>query len=363
MGKNTSSSKRPWGVLITGGCGFIGLNLIHFMTKSGYSRVRILDDLSTSKKENLESLFSEMGDYHKTTKEGKICYYLDIDTQFINIHPSDMRTSTPGSLRCELIIGDIRDKSTCIIATQNMDAVVHLAGQTGVIPSLEDPFFDCDNNIIGTLNVLHASVINGVEKFVFASSCAPLGEQDPPVHEMKIPKPLSPYGVSKLAAEAYCYAYYESFGLKTISFRFSNVYGPRSKHKGSVVAVFFTRAIEGLPLVIYGTGEQTRDFLYVDDLCDIILKSLIESVAGEVFHIATSKEISVNTIAQYVKKIVERDTGNTVKIIYKGARKGEISRSVSDISKARSILGYEPRVHVSQGMELTWSWWRNRPGT
>ena len=165
---------------------------------------------------------------------------------------------------------DIRNREGLRKIVSGSSAVVHLAAQTGVIPSLEDPAFDMEQNVGGTLNLLEACRIAGTPRFVLASSSAPLGEQEPPIDESKVPRPLSPYGASKLAGEGYCSAYAGSFGLETIALRFSNVYGPRSTYKGSVVAKFIKNILSGIPLTIYGSGGQTRDFIYVEDLCDAI---------------------------------------------------------------------------------------------
>lgn len=189
-----------------------------------------------------------------------------------------------------LIEGDIRDKEVCLKACRGVDCVVHLAAHAGVIPSIENPYYDFEVNILGTLNLLKAAVENNVEKFIFASSNAPLGNQNPAMNETKVPRPLSPYGASKLACEAYCSAFYHSYGLRTISLRFSNVYGPYSLHKNSVVAKFIKDAIIKKQLTIYGDGKQTRDLVYVDDLCRAILTilgSTKEIVFGDVFNLGT----------------------------------------------------------------------------
>jgi len=316
-------------ILITGGCGFIGRNLIQKLLQRG-DRVRVLDNLSVGTKEKLESVSAlELGDSW----------------------PKD-------SHHVSLVVGDIRDKGVCVHATEGADAVVHLAAQCGVIPSIENPLFDCETNVLGMVNVLQSSVENKVSQFVMASSSAPLGETTPPIHEEMVPKPLSPYGASKLAGEGYCSAYFHSFGLNTAVLRFSNVYGPGSGHKGSVVALFFKRAMEGLPIIIYGSGNQTRDFIFIEDLCDAITGALDSNVGGEVFQIATFKENTVNKIAELVKKLVERDTERKVEILFEKERKGEVIRSYSDISKAGKLINYHPKYALETGMEKTWEWFR-----
>jgi len=191
----------------------------------------------------------------------------------------------------ELVVGDVTEKSLALNVCKGADAVVHLAASTGVIPSVEDPEQDFASNVVGTFNYLEAARLNGIGRFVFASSGAPLGEQVPPVHEEMVPHPISPYGAGKLCGEAYCSAYHGSFGLETVVLRFGNVYGPHSKHKGSVVAKFIRHIMASEPLPIYGDGNQTRDFIYVEDLTEAILLALNRAdVGGEIFQIATHRE-------------------------------------------------------------------------
>jgi nucleoside-diphosphate-sugar epimerase len=265
--------------------------------------------------------------------------------------------------------------------------------------------------------MLEACRKNSVDKFVFASSGAPLGEVEPPIHEEKVPRPVSPYGASKLAGEAYCNAYYKTFGIKTVVLRFGNVYGPRSSHKTSVVAKFFKRALEGLPLEIYGDGTQTRDFIYVEDLCNAIYLSLkalspsfhtqslavtpnssliasnskkrpnpkpstsnfslltsnlrndsslltshssLKKIAGEVFQIATFKETTMDEIASKIKELADNGTGKKVEIIYSDKRLGDVQRTFSDISKARNHLDFQPMFDLDKGLSTTWEYYREK---
>lgn len=240
-----------------------------------------------------------------------------------------------------------------------------------------------ETNVIGTFNMLEAARQQNVKRFVFASSGAPIGEVEPPIHENKAPKPVSPYGASKLAGEGYCSAYYRTFGLKTISLRFGNVYGPRSKHKSSVVAKFFKRALNGEPLEIYGDGNQTRDFIYIDDLIQAIMLAITPAPLtshpspssndsspltshvsrftshlpwGEVFQIATYRETTINEIASIIKEIVEKETGKKVNIVHSDPRRGDVRRNFSDITKARELLGFEPKYNLKQGLRKTFEY-------
>lgn len=258
------------------------------------------------------------------------------------------------------MVGDIRNYEVCLKACEGIQVVVHLAASTGVPQSIENPRRDMEMNVIGTFNMLEASRHQGVEKFIFASSGAPLGEVEPPIHEEIAPKPVSPYGASKLAGEAYCSAYYRTFGLKTIVLRFGNVYGPRSKHKSSVIAKFFKRALAGEPLEIYGDGNQTRDFIYIDDLLQAIFLAVKVDVEGEVFQIVTYRETTINEIAEKIQKIVEKATGKKVEVIYTSPRPGDVRRNYSDISKAKKILGYEPFYNLDKGLRETFNYFLSK---
>lgn len=317
--------------LITGGCGFVGISLIEHLLR-GYSkvRIRVLDNLSVGSRDDL----------------AEVCNFDEKD-----ISPLNIRESL--SSKVEFVVGDIRDFSTCLKCCENVDTVVHLAANTGVVPSIKNPKIDMECNVVGAFNMLEAARQNGVNKFIFASSGALLGDIIPPQHEEIVPKPISPYGASKLAGEGYCFAYYKTFGLKTVSLRFGNVYGPRSKRKNSVVAKFFKQALNGENIEIYGDGNQTRDFIYIDDLIRAIILSIKANIGGEVFQIATCKETTVNEIAERIKTLVEKYCGKNMNIIYRKQEFGDVRRNYSDISKARKILNYESKFDIEKGLKNT----------
>lgn len=317
--------------LITGGCGFIGINLVDHILK-GYpnTNIRIFDNLSVGSVQDLSGVTS----------------FIEKNLSSINGQPE----------RVELVVGDIRDFETCLQCCRGIDIVVHLAASTGVAPSVASPKDDMEANVIGTFNTLEAVRRMNVPRFIFASSGAPIGEVEPPIHEEKVPKPVSPYGASKLAGEAYCSAYFRSFGIKTVSLRFGNVYGPRSKHKNSVIPRFIKDALAGNPLEIYGDGDQTRDFIYINDLVHAIMLSANAEIGGEVFQIATYRETTINEIAKNIKQVIEQETGKAVKIIYGKPRNGDVKRNFSDISKAKRVLGFEPRVGLTEGLKATFKW-------
>jgi UDP-glucose 4-epimerase len=207
-------------------------------------------------------------------------------------------------------------------------------------------------NVFGTLNILEACRGAGADRFVFASSNAPLGWQPPPATEDKAPLPISPYGASKLAGEGYCLAYHGSWGLGTVALRFGNVYGPYSAHKNSVVARFCKGILATGQITIDGDGEQTRDFIYVDDLCRAIALALESTVGGEVFQIATGVETSVLELARRVREVA----GSAVNVHHAPERQGDIRKNYSAVSKVREWLGWESQVKLHQGLRLTWEW-------
>ncbi|MDQ3660166.1 MAG: NAD-dependent epimerase/dehydratase family protein [Actinomycetota bacterium] len=300
-------------VLITGGCGFIGANLVRYLRERTQWSLRVLDDLRAGGRADLNDGLADV------------------------------------------VVGDVSDRETARSALQGVDAVIHLAAQTGVAPSLEDPERDFWGNAAATFSMLESCRRMGVGRLVFASSGAALGDVEPPLHENLVPRPLSPYGAGKLAGEAYCCAYAGSFGMHTVALRFANVYGPFSRHKPNAVPLFITRALRGEALEIYGDGSQTRDFIYVEDLCEGVHRALTaEGAAGEVFQLGTGVETSVRRLAETVQNVL----GGT-EVVFKPARTGEVRRSRVDVSKARSMLSFEATVQLGTGVERTARWFRS----
>jgi UDP-glucose 4-epimerase len=238
--------------------------------------------------------------------------------------------------------------------TKNIDVIVHLAANTGVGPSVEDPRLDCYTNVIGVFNYLDAARINKVPRFIFASSGAPAGEVDPPIHEELPPHPVSPYGASKLAGEGYCSAYNKSFGIDTVMLRFGNVYGPRSLHKSSVVAKFIRQALDGETLEVYGDGTQTRDFIYIDDLIDaLILSSHIDNIGGEAFQIASGKETTIGEMTDNLIHVMKQHGIKDIKVINGETRIRDVKRNYSDTTKAKQRLNWHPKVNQEEGLFKT----------
>lgn len=299
--------------LVTGGCGFIGANLLRVLASRDVP-VRVLDDLSLGRPEDAAGT--------------------------------------------ELIVGDIRDAATVEATLRDVEVVVHLAAHTRVIDSIADPLGSFDVNVRGTLTLLEAIRRRpGIRRFVLASTGgAILGDAEPPVHEDMPARPLSPYGASKLACEGYCSAYFGAYGVPTVALRFSNVYGPGSERKGSVVAAFLRAVRAGAPLVVYGDGRQTRDFLYVDDLCDAVVAAVERDCSGDVFHVASGRETAIGDLA----KLVVRVTATSVPVEHRPARTGEVVRNSARIDRAHTVLGYAPAVGLEDGLERTWRWFQTR---
>lgn len=314
--------------LITGGCGFIGASLIGMLESEGGHHVRVLDNLSTGTRRDL----------------GLVCAFREVD-------PGELDGSPEG---IELVVGDILDEQLAYAVASGVDVIVHLAANTGVGPSVDDPRADCYANVLGTLNYLEAARKNGVPRFVFASSGAPAGEIEPPIHEELPPHPVSPYGASKLAGEGYCSAYKHSFGIDTVSLRFGNVYGPGSVHKNSVVAKFLRRALNGEELEIFGDGSQTRDFIYIDDLIKAIgLAAAKPGIGGETFQIATSRETTVGELTEQLVSVLEDKGLVGICVTNARARVGDVGRNYADTSKAKEILGWVPETELHAGLEKT----------
>ena len=319
--------------LITGGCGFIGTCLIKNLIKEGDQFVRIVDNLSVGRRADLK----------------KVCDFVECDPELPKLQQSDNAV--------QLIVGDIRDEKLALKAADGIDIMVHLAASTGVAPSVDNPRSDCLDNVIGTLNYLEAARHNRVKRFIFASSGATIGDCTPPIHEKLFQQPVSPYGASKLSGEAYCSAYYRTFGLKTITLRFGNVYGPQSSHKDSVVPRFIKRAMDGKVLEIYGDGQQTRDFIFSEDLIRAIrLAAATTGIGGETFQIATSAETTITEVANKLKSILDKAGIKNIEIKHRSPRKGDVLRNFSDTSKAKEQLGWQAQVNLAEGLKRVVDW-------
>jgi len=328
--------------LVTGGCGFIGTNLVRKLVAEGKHSIHIIDNLSVGTREDLEAASS-----------------------FTEVRVSEVSSrllTNPGLPFPTLVVGDILDEQLALEISRGVDVIVHLAANAGVRPSVEDPRSDCLINVVGTVNYLEAARRNGVRRFVFASSGAPVGECQPPIHEEVVPHPVSPYGAGKLSGEGYCSAYYRTFGLQTVALRFGNVYGPFSKRKNSVVAKFIRQALAGETREVYGDGKQTRDFIYVDDVIEAIqLAAGRPDVGGEIFQIASGSETAVMELLNLLAPVLAEAEYSNTHLVHTAPKAAEVQRNFSDISKASRMLDWQPRVELTEGLKRTTEWFLANP--
>jgi UDP-glucose 4-epimerase len=305
-------------IVITGGAGFIGSNLAEELSKEKDNEVITVDDLSTGRIENIQTL----GKFNQNIK-------------FVNGSVTDL----------DLLRGIFKD----------VDYVFHQAAIPSVPRSVKDPIASNNANVNGTLNVLVAAKDCGVKKVIYASSSSVYGDTPKlPKREDMMPNPLSPYAVTKLMGEYYCEVFNEVYGLKTVSLRYFNVYGPRQDPYSDYAAViprFINRVLENKPPVIYGDGEQTRDFTFVKDVVKANVLAA-KSDANGVYNIAYGNRISINELANVIMKLI----GRNLTLIYDAPREGDVKHSLGDISKAKKNLGYEPRYSLEKGLQGTIEW-------
>jgi len=303
--------------LVTGGAGFIGSHLVEELVRRG-ERVRVVDSLITGKRQNLSHV------------------------------PA-----------VDFMEGDLADPEIAQRAVKGMDYVLHQAAIPSVPRSVEDPITSNRANIDASLNVLVAARDAGVKRVVYAGSSSAYGNTPtlPKVETMPT-APLSPYALQKLVAEQYCRMFTDLYGLETVTIRYFNVFGPRqdpSSPYSGVISLFISALCDGRQPTIYGDGEHTRDFTYVANVVDGVLRACTAPAAkGEVINVATGVRISLNTLFNTVRQLV----GTNVEPIYAEPRAGDVKDSQADISKARRVLGYEPSVTFEEGLEKTVAWYR-----
>lgn len=301
-------------VLVTGGAGFVGATLVRRLLDDGWS-VRVVDDLSNGRKEYLSGL--------------------DV----------------------ALLVGNVRDPELMAEGLDGVDALVHLAAAGSVVDSVADPTANFQANVVGTFAALDAARRAGVGRVVFSSTGGALiGNAEPPVDERSLPKPISPYGASKLAGEAYCHAFAKAYDMRTVATRFANVYGPWSGHKKGAVTAFFRALHTGDPIVIYGDGQASRDFMYVDDICAGLQTALTADVpGGSVFHLATGVETTVTGLAEACRRAAGRPDHP---IEHRPRRAGEVDRNFASYDLAREVLDFRPQVALDDGLRRTWEWYQ-----
>jgi nucleoside-diphosphate-sugar epimerase len=306
--------------LITGGAGFIGSNLARYILDRGEGVV-ILDNFATGKRENLT----------------------DIEN------------------RITLIEGDIRQREAVDRAVQGCAAVFHQAALGSVPRSMDDPQTSHDVNVNGTVNVLEAARLAGVRRVVFAASSAAYGDQqESPKHEGMVPLPISPYAAGKVSCEAYLRSYAAAFGMETVSLRYFNVFGPRQDPAGAYAAVipaFVSRLLHGERPAVYGDGEQSRDFCYVENVCEanwLAAHAPAASCSGKVVNIACGERISLNEILDLLRRLL----GCDIPADYLAARPGDVKHSLADISLAAEVIGYKPAIFFEEGLGKAITWYR-----
>jgi UDP-glucose 4-epimerase len=300
-------------VLVTGGGGFIGSHLARALLEQGHS-VRILDNFSTGRRSNLAVLDDE----------------------------------------AEIVEGDIQSYERASRAVSDCEFVMHQAALPSVPRSIQDPLTSNATNVIGTLNVLLACRDHGVGRVILASSSSVYGANPKlPKHEDDPTLPISPYATAKLAGENYARSFHQVYGLETVALRYFNVFGPRQDPNSEYAAViprFIRRLAEGEPPVIFGDGEQSRDFTYVDNVVQANLRAMdAASVAGQTFNVACGERASLNELCSLLREIVDCDVASE----HAPGRAGDVRHSLADITKARQALGYEPDIGFRRGLELT----------
>lgn len=255
----------------------------------------------------------------------------------------------------QFIRGDILDKELLRSAMKSADAVVHLAADTRVMDSIENPEKNFQVNVLGSWNVLTLARELGIERVVCASTGgAIMGNTPPPYDEKSVPRPISPYGASKLAMEGYCSAFSGAYGMRCVCLRFSNIYGPYSHRKESVVAKFIREVLEGRDLVVYGDGSQRRDLVFVEDIAQAIRTALENPSAQGVYQLGYGRSSSLNELLDILREVAGRD--RQINVEYRGFRTGEVLDTTCRIDHARSELGYEPRIDLHEGVSRTWRW-------
>ena len=306
--------------LVTGGAGFIGSHISEELVKRDHE-VRILDNFLTGKKENIVSLLDKI----------------------------------------EFIEGDIKDFETCQHALEGVDFVLHQAALPSVPRSIKDPLTTNENNIRGTLNVLLASREAKVKKVVFASSSSVYGDDTHlPKIEGRQGNPLSPYALSKLVGEHYCRIFSQIYGLSTVFLRYFNIFGPRQdpfSQYAAVIPNFITKMLKGEKPIIFGDGEQSRDFTFVSNVVEAnILASKAQDVSGEAFNIACGERTTVNSLVNTINEVLNKN----IDPVHDEPRPGDVKNSFAEISKARKMLKYEPLVPFNEGLKKTINWYQER---
>lgn len=305
-------------IFVTGGAGFIGSHIVDRLLKEGFE-VTVIDDLSTGRRENIA--------HHQNRK----------DFHFVK--------------------GGIRNTALVKKVVEDVDAVFHEAALVSVPSSIENPLLTNEINVSGTLNLLKACIDADVKRFIYASSTAIYGDTGTlPIHEKLMPQPISPYAVSKLAAENYVKIYHKVYGLNTVCLRYFNVYGSRQTYSpySGVITIFINNLLENEPPIIYGDGKQTRDFVHVQDVVEANVLALTrETAIGEVLNVATGTPTTVNQLVAMLQQIMK----TSLKPVYTSPRPGDIRHSYADITRANKLLQYNPKISLKDGLTELVKWY------
>jgi nucleoside-diphosphate-sugar epimerase len=300
-------------VLVTGGAGFIGSHVAERLLALGHE-VRVLDNFATGRRGNLSAFADEI----------------------------------------ELVEGDIQSYERANKAVTGCEVVFHQAALPSVPRSIQDPLTSNATNVIGTLNILLAARDHDVRRVIYASSSSAYGRNPAlPKHEALAPEPISPYATAKLAGEGYCRSFTIVYGLETVSLRYFNVFGPRQdplSEYAAVVPRFITSLAAGRPPVIFGNGEQSRDFTYVENVVDANIRAInAADVAGRAINVACGERVTLNQLVAELQDLL----GTSIDPAYAVPRSGDVKHSLADVTLARNLLGYEPRVNLREGLRRT----------
>ncbi len=315
--------------LVTGGAGFIGSHITQRLLNEGHSVV-VLDDFSSGKEENLK-------------------FVEDMEV------PSEAYS---------LIRGTICDYNTCLKACEGVNVILHQAALRSVPKSMDNPYAFNEVNINGILNMLNAAKECGVKRFVFASSSSVYGTTEKfPESEADYPLLISPYALTKLAGEFYCRVFSENYGLETVSLRYFNVFGPRQAlddEYAVVIPKFITCMLNDTPPPVHGTGEQSRDFSYIDNVVEAnILAATAQGKFGKVFNVATGNDYSLLKMIELLNKIMKK----SINPVFTAPRAGDVPRSLADLTEIEQFLKYKPKVSFEEGLRHTVEWFKQKQGT
>ena len=319
-------------VLITGGLGFIGSNLINFLIrKKDIKKIIVIDNQCKSNLNYIKKIvkykyFSNKTKYRKSPD------------------------------KVIVVNADTRDFDFAKKITKNIDAVIHLAAESGIDLSIKQPRESFDVNVLGTFNYLECCRVNKVKSFIFSSSGAVFGKSKPPMTESTERKPISPYGSSKLSIESFCETYSSMFNINTTILRFSNAYGPFSHHKKSVISNFIKKILHNNKLLIHGDGKNTRDYIFAEDIAVAIYKSIKQKNKFNVFHVSTGNQTSILKLIKIIKDEFSKHAIKIPKTIYGKERMGDIKfNSLSPLLIKRN-LNWKPSIELKNGIEKTISW-------